>query len=106
MSVSATKRPPNSPKYPGVQASAIMACDMAAGAIDQDSSEGGSSPVSFVIASRLEAIKPSATLGGTARAAKIRAAGKDVIGLGAGEADFDTAPHIKDAATGGHGKVI
>ena len=47
---------------------------------------------------RVQAIKPSPTLAGTARAAKLKADGKDVIGLGAGEPDFDTPQHIKDAA--------
>jgi aspartate aminotransferase len=43
-------------------------------------------------------VKPSATLAITARAKELRAAGKDVIGLGAGEPDFDTPDHIKEAA--------
>lgn len=47
---------------------------------------------------RVQAIKPSPTLAVTARAAKLKAEGKDVIGLGAGEPDFDTPQHIKDAA--------
>ncbi len=47
---------------------------------------------------RVQAIKPSATLTVTARAAKLKAEGKDVIGLGAGEPDFDTPQHIKNAA--------
>ena len=47
---------------------------------------------------RVQAIKPSPTLAVTARAAKLKADGKDVIGLGAGEPDFDTPQHIKDAA--------
>ncbi|MDP1636466.1 MAG: pyridoxal phosphate-dependent aminotransferase, partial [Gallionellaceae bacterium] len=41
---------------------------------------------------------PSPTLAVTARAAKLKAEGKDIIGLGAGEPDFDTPQHIKDAA--------
>ena len=49
---------------------------------------------------RVHAIKPSPTLAVTARAAKLKAEGKDVIGLGAGEPDFDTPRHIKDAAIG------
>ena len=49
---------------------------------------------------RVQAIKPSPTLAVTARAAKLKAEGKDVIGLGAGEPDFDTPQHIKDAAIG------
>ena len=47
---------------------------------------------------RVQAIKPSPTLAVTARAAKLKAAGKDIIGLGAGEPDFDTPQHIKEAA--------
>ncbi|MCU7881645.1 MAG: pyridoxal phosphate-dependent aminotransferase [Candidatus Thiodiazotropha sp. (ex Lucinoma aequizonata)] len=50
------------------------------------------------LSSRVKAVKPSPTLTITARAAEMRAAGKDVIGLGAGEPDFDTPDHIKDAA--------
>ncbi len=50
------------------------------------------------IASRLVDIKPSITLAVTARAKRLRAEGVDVIGFGAGEPDFDTPEHIKDAA--------
>jgi aspartate aminotransferase len=50
------------------------------------------------IASRLVDIKPSITLAVTARAARMRAEGMDVIGFGAGEPDFDTPVHIKEAA--------
>jgi aspartate aminotransferase len=50
------------------------------------------------LSSRVQAVKPSPTLAITARAAELRAAGKDVIGLGAGEPDFDTPEHIKEAA--------
>lgn len=50
------------------------------------------------LAARVQAVKPSATLAITARAKALRAAGKDVIGLGAGEPDFDTPEHIKEAA--------
>ena len=50
------------------------------------------------LAARVQAVKPSATLAITARAKVMRAAGKDVIGLGAGEPDFDTPDHIKAAA--------
>ncbi len=50
-----------------------------------------------LIASRLAAVKPSPTLAVTAKAAELKAAGKDVIGLGAGEPDFDTPDHIKQA---------
>lgn len=50
------------------------------------------------LSTRVQAIKPSPTLAVTARAAKLKAEGKDIIGLGAGEPDFDTPQHIKDAA--------
>ena len=50
------------------------------------------------LSKRVQSIKPSPTLAVTARAAKLKAEGKDIIGLGAGEPDFDTPQHIKDAA--------
>jgi aspartate aminotransferase len=43
-------------------------------------------------------IKPSPTIAVSNRAAELKAAGRDVIGLGAGEPDFDTPDHIKEAA--------
>jgi len=46
----------------------------------------------------LDRIKPSPTLAVTAKAAELKATGKDVIGLGAGEPDFDTPDNIKAAA--------
>jgi aspartate aminotransferase len=49
------------------------------------------------LASRLDPIKPSITLAVTAKAAKLKAAGIDVISFGAGEPDFDTPRHIKEA---------
>ena len=54
--------------------------------------------MSIKLSQRVQAVKPSPTLAITARAAELRAAGKDVIGLGAGEPDFDTPEHIKEAA--------
>jgi aspartate aminotransferase len=51
-----------------------------------------------IIAKRLSAIKPSPTIAVTQKAAELRAAGRDVIGLGTGEPDFDTPDHIKAAA--------
>src|SRR5690606_12331998 len=51
-----------------------------------------------VLASRLSRIKPSPTIAGTSKARELKAAGRDVIGLGAGEPDFDTPDHIKEAA--------
>ena len=50
------------------------------------------------IADRLSRIKPSPTIAVTTKAAELKAAGMDVIGLGAGEPDFDTPEHIKEAA--------
>jgi len=50
------------------------------------------------LSQRVQRIKPSPTLAVTARAASLRAAGQDIIGLGAGEPDFDTPEHIKQAA--------
>ena len=46
----------------------------------------------------LARVKPSPTIAVTTKAAQLKAAGKDVIGLGAGEPDFDTPQNIKDAA--------
>lgn len=54
--------------------------------------------MSILLSNRVNAVKPSPTLAITARAAAMRAAGKDIVGLGAGEPDFDTPQHIKDAA--------
>ncbi len=50
------------------------------------------------LSERIQRIKPSPTLAMTARAAALKAAGRDIIGLGAGEPDFDTPDHIKEAA--------
>ena len=50
------------------------------------------------LAARVQAVKPSATLAVDARAKALKAAGKDVVGLGAGEPDFDTPDHVKEAA--------
>ena len=49
-------------------------------------------------AQRVASIKPSPTLAVTARAARLRAQGQDIISLSAGEPDFDTPEHIKKAA--------
>jgi aspartate aminotransferase len=53
--------------------------------------------VSLPVARRVQRVKPSPTLAVTARAARLKAEGKDVIGLGAGEPDFDTPAHIAQA---------
>src|SRR5579883_45666 len=50
------------------------------------------------LSQRLARIKPSPTIAVTQKAAELKAAGRDVIGLGAGEPDFDTPPHIIEAA--------
>jgi aspartate aminotransferase len=50
------------------------------------------------LAQRLSRIKPSPTIAVTQKARDLKAAGRDVIGLGAGEPDFDTPDNIKEAA--------
>ncbi|WP_075215352.1 pyridoxal phosphate-dependent aminotransferase [Mongoliimonas terrestris] len=50
------------------------------------------------LAHSLSRVKPSATIAVTNKARELKAAGRDVIGLGAGEPDFDTPDNIKDAA--------
>ena len=50
------------------------------------------------ISNRVKNIKPSPTIAVTSKARELKAAGKDIIGLGAGEPDFDTPSHIKDSA--------
>ena len=51
-----------------------------------------------IISDSLKRIKPSPTIAVSQKARELRAAGKDVIGLGAGEPDFDTPKNIKNAA--------
>lgn len=51
-----------------------------------------------LVADRLKRIKPSPTLAVTAKAAELKAAGRDIIGLGAGEPDFDTPEFVKQGA--------
>lgn len=50
------------------------------------------------LAKRLDVVKPSATMAITSKVARLRREGVDVLGLGAGEPDFDTPEHIKAAA--------
>ena len=50
------------------------------------------------ISSRVNSIKPSPTIAVTSKARELKKEGKDIIGLGAGEPDFDTPLHIKNAA--------
>ncbi len=52
----------------------------------------------MTLSARVGRIKPSPTLAVTAKAAELKAQGIDVLSLGAGEPDFDTPEHIKDAA--------
>ncbi|SVD76953.1 uncharacterized protein METZ01_LOCUS429807, partial [marine metagenome] len=52
----------------------------------------------YKLSERAASLAPSMTLAITAKAKELKAAGEDVIGLGAGEPDFDTPEHIKEAA--------
>lgn len=54
--------------------------------------------MSIQLSDRVGRIKPSPTLAVTAKAGELKAAGKDVLSLGAGEPDFDTPEHVKTAA--------
>ncbi len=51
-----------------------------------------------IVSNSLKRIKPSPTIAVTSKAREMRASGKDIIGLGAGEPDFDTPNNIKEAA--------
>lgn len=51
-----------------------------------------------IIAKRMSLLKPSATMANTQKAAELRAEGKDIIGLSAGEPDFPVPPHVAQAA--------
>ena len=53
--------------------------------------------MAIVLAERLKRVKPSPTVALTGRVAKLKAEGRDIIGLGVGEPDFDTPVHIADA---------
>ena len=57
------------------------------------------------IAEQLSRVKPSATIAVTNKARELKAAGRDVIGLGAGEPDFDTPDNIKQAGMTGSGSI-
>ena len=52
----------------------------------------------IALAERVRRLQPSPTFAVIARAAELKAQGRDIIGLGAGEPDFDTPAHIKEAA--------
>jgi aspartate aminotransferase len=54
--------------------------------------------MSIALANRVQQVKPSPTLAVVAKATQMQAQGLDIINLGAGEPDFDTPQHIKDAA--------
>ena len=53
--------------------------------------------MTIALSQRVQRIKPSPTLAVTARAARLKAEGRDIIGLGVGEPDFDTPAHIAAA---------
>ena len=53
--------------------------------------------VSLTVSKRVQRVKPSPTLALTGRVAQLKAEGKDIIGLGVGEPDFDTPAHIRAA---------
>ena len=53
--------------------------------------------MSLPVSKRVQRVKPSPTVALTGRVAQLKAEGKDIIGLGAGEPDFDTPVHIADA---------
>ncbi|TFG84931.1 MAG: pyridoxal phosphate-dependent aminotransferase [Chromatiales bacterium] len=53
--------------------------------------------MSLAVSQRCQRVKPSPTMAVTAKAAELRALGRDIIDLGAGEPDFDTPEHIKAA---------
>src|SRR5579859_7852847 len=55
-------------------------------------------PLNMALSERVARLQPSPTLAVTARAAELKSQGKDIIGLGAGEPDFDTPEHVKEAA--------
>ncbi len=54
-------------------------------------------PVSLTVSRRVQSVKPSPTVALTGRVAQLKADGRDIIGLGAGEPDFDTPAHIAAA---------
>ena len=53
--------------------------------------------MSLSVSERIRRIKPSPTVALTGRVAQLRAQGKDIVSLGAGDPDFDTPKHIRDA---------
>ena len=69
----------------------ILSCDIATTSLP-------SGAMDYRLSERAASLAPSITLAITAKAKELRASGEDVIGLGAGEPDFDTPNHIKEAA--------
>src|SRR5215210_7936853 len=63
-----------------------------------DEMESGGIGMVVELANRVKALTPSTTLAITAKAKELKEQGEDVIGLGAGEPDFNTPQHILDAA--------
>ncbi len=59
---------------------------------------GHREPQMTFLSATLDRVKPSPTIAVTTKAAELKAAGRDIIALGAGEPDFDTPQNIKDAA--------
>ena len=58
----------------------------------------------YKISQRAASLAPSLTLAIDSKAKAMKASGEDVVGFGAGEPDFDTPQHIKDAAAQGVGR--
>ena len=77
--------------------SSLDAAPPAAYDTDADPAPAQGRKMSF-LSLTLDRVKPSPTIAVTTRAAELRAAGRDIIGLGAGEPDFDTPDNIRDAA--------
>ena len=63
-----------------------------------DSLRETKSPIKIELSRRVLSVAPSVTLAIAAKAAEMKAAGKDVVSLSAGEPDFDTPDYIKNAA--------
>ena len=65
---------------------------------DHAASENAATPAAIPLTDRVTRIAPSPTVAISTLALDLRAAGRDVIGLATGEPDFDTPPHVKEAA--------
>src|SRR5205807_5873787 len=77
---------------------AIEACRRRRGPLGSTRPNGRPENPMALLAQHLSRIQPSATIAVTDKARALKAAGRDVIGLGAGEPDFDTPENIKRAA--------